>query len=666
MEISLKIRNDRLSCGGRIFAASGNCGTYRCVFDISSDFDALTWFCVFKTADSAYSGLIENGECVIPHEVLENPGDVQIGCYATDAADSGTMRLSTNYIVLNVETGAYCEANTPSVPQADVWESLAAKSAPQIGENGNWHIYDMHTGEYTDTGKPSRGIQGIQGVKGDKGETGDKGEKGDKGDTGAKGDKGDKGDAPVRGTDYWTAADEAAISADLDSKIASKVNTADIIDSLESSETAKPLSASRGKALNDGIAKLKSCALAKTSASGYPITLTDSLAGENFIGCKVWGNCGKNLIPYPYQTTTQVKNGITFTDNGDGSITLNGTATAYTEFKLCWFTAKKGKYYFISGCPKGGSDSTYYLHMRGYDHDVGAGASFLCAYDFTNSIDIVINKETAVDNLIFKPQLEYGSTATEYEKYKAVGNLSSTDGKYHVPVKVCGKNLIPYPYVNIATKANGITYTNNGDGTITANGTATADSEYKFLGEYKVDYPAGDYIFSCSPKGGTYLTYRTEGAFASKGASGWDIINSFDYGDGLKITASNGIGRLYGKIFIRSGATVNNLVFKPQLEAGSVITEFEPYTAPSSAEAVLDTQLKEGECIDLIRKKRVNGSTETDITVTGELKPTESVQNRIICNTSVSPSKIEAEYYQDINKVIAEIKSAILAQGANT
>ena len=36
---------------------------------------------------------------------------------------------------------------------------------------------------------------------------------------------------------------------------------------------------------------------------------------------------GSNLIPYPYTDTTKTENGITFTDNGDRSITINGTAT---------------------------------------------------------------------------------------------------------------------------------------------------------------------------------------------------------------------------------------------------------------------------------------------------------------------------------------------------
>ena len=52
---------------------------------------------------------------------------------------------------------------------------------PHIGKNGNWYL------DTTDTGKPSRGEKGL---------------------------KGDKGDTPVKGTDYWTAADKTEIVND--------------------------------------------------------------------------------------------------------------------------------------------------------------------------------------------------------------------------------------------------------------------------------------------------------------------------------------------------------------------------------------------------------------------------------------------------------------------
>lgn len=80
---------------------------------------------------------------------------------------------------------------------------------------------------------PSVNVKGEKGDKGDKGDTGARGEaflysdftaeqltalKGDKGEKGLKGDKGDKGTdgkTPVKGVDYWTAADQESIVADV-------------------------------------------------------------------------------------------------------------------------------------------------------------------------------------------------------------------------------------------------------------------------------------------------------------------------------------------------------------------------------------------------------------------------------------------------------------------
>lgn len=67
---------------------------------------------------------------------------------------------------------------------------------PTIGDNGNWYLGD------TDTGKPSRGVQGPVG------ETGPRGIQGTAGD---RGPAGPAGRTPVRGTDYWTTADQNTI-----------------------------------------------------------------------------------------------------------------------------------------------------------------------------------------------------------------------------------------------------------------------------------------------------------------------------------------------------------------------------------------------------------------------------------------------------------------------
>lgn len=70
-------------------------------------------------------------------------------------------------------------------------------------------------GDKGDTG--AAGPQGEPGPKGDKGDPGPQGPKGDPGETGAQGPQGLQGEpgtngtTPVKGVDYWTAADQTSI-----------------------------------------------------------------------------------------------------------------------------------------------------------------------------------------------------------------------------------------------------------------------------------------------------------------------------------------------------------------------------------------------------------------------------------------------------------------------
>ena len=64
-----------------------------------------------------------------------------------------------------------------------------------------------------------QGPTGETGPQGPAGQDGAKGDKGDKGDTGEAGKDGEDGYSPVRGTDYWTAADIAEIKSYVDNAI---------------------------------------------------------------------------------------------------------------------------------------------------------------------------------------------------------------------------------------------------------------------------------------------------------------------------------------------------------------------------------------------------------------------------------------------------------------
>lgn len=76
---------------------------------------------------------------------------------------------------------------------------VAAKT-PYVGTNGNWYVWNANSGQFADSGKPSRGATGSKGDKGDQGEQGEQGiqgvqgEKGDQGIQGIQGIQGEKGD----------------------------------------------------------------------------------------------------------------------------------------------------------------------------------------------------------------------------------------------------------------------------------------------------------------------------------------------------------------------------------------------------------------------------------------------------------------------------------------
>lgn len=148
--------------------------------------------------------------------------------------------------------------------------------------------------------------------------------------------------------------------------------------------------------------------------------------GSNPLNFEVVGNAdypesiSKNIIPDAYAKSTTY-NGITYTVNGDGSITANGTATG-TSVCNVWGsnnsqTLPAGTY-ALSGCPTGGGSSTYMLCSNDTTHkDTGDGVTFTLADDTAISFKIRINSGVTVSNLKFWPQLERGPAKTAFVKY---------------------------------------------------------------------------------------------------------------------------------------------------------------------------------------------------------------------------------------------------------
>lgn len=110
---------------------------------------------------------------------------------------------------------------------------------------------------------------------------------------------------------------------------------------------------------------------------------------------------------------------------------------------------------------------------------------------------------------------------------------------------------------------NGVTFTNNGDGTFTVNGTATNNTYFDIHGGQLVCTPNKKYLLCGCPTGGSWVTFNLYISQASD--KGW-LSDSADFGNGNVFTGVANATRFGGVIiFIVKNQTVNNLAFKPQL-----------------------------------------------------------------------------------------------------
>ena len=151
------------------------------------------------------------------------------------------------------------------------------------------------------------------------------------------------------------------------------------------------------------------------------------------------------------------------------------------------------------------------------------------------------------------------------------------------PFKVESKNLIPFPYYSGGTGSsitdNGITYTVNSDGSIRADGTATAASLFMLIstGKSLLLSKNKTYTLSGCPAGGNsnyYLFLQTTNYTESY----------LDNGNGVTFIPQN--TNYYLIIRVATGATLNDVTFYPQLEVGDTATSYSPYVADGTAATV--------------------------------------------------------------------------------
>lgn len=280
-----------------------------------------------------------------------------------------------------------------------------------------------------------------------------------------------------------------------------------------------------------------------------------------------------NLVNITIQS--QTIGGITVTNNGDGTVTVNGTNSSGNDLyiKLCDVVIKSGVY-FLSGCPEGGETGKclQFNSIQPYIapiQDKGNGAYFNTSNQATQTVPLYIAvwENVTVDNWTFRPMVSYYYASREFHPY-VMTNRDITDALDDM-AELGAHNLIKVS--SETAMFNTGTFTNNGDGTITINGTNTSDSGMAFI-VGKITLKPGYYFLSGCPVGGSLSTYYLY--FAPNIQPYTATVK--DMGDGVAFKVENTqTTRLF--IYLASGQTVNNLTFRPMVRYFNSSQDFHPY-----------------------------------------------------------------------------------------
>ena len=308
---------------------------------------------------------------------------------------------------------------------------------------------------------------------------------------------------------------------------------------------------------------------------------------------------GRNIIPYPYSQTTKTVYGVTFTDNKDGSIGISGTqdgstSRPYMGVGIWWGTDKKegnikidaNTYFTISAnCSSDNAGIRYYVYDESgsklADNIVYGTATKTLKFDVDTWVALCI--ETAANSetydCICKPQLELGTIAHAYEpSIESNVNLKKEIDKTSTQQ---GQNLIPYPYYRPDSYTNnGITWTVNEDGSVTANGTATATAHYTvFIGKLGLEIGKNYVLTITTVKGqaSLYLANKNKQNINTDIAACCTVNNS-TLSVIFKYSQTDDFDRDELGLYIVAGTTLTNCIIKFQLERGTIRHEYQPTT----------------------------------------------------------------------------------------
>lgn len=320
--------------------------------------------------------------------------------------------------------------------------------------------------------------------------------------------------------------------------------------------------------------------------------------------------------------------GVTVKKTGNNTYTLSGTSTQDTWFEIgyCFSigTTQQTNNYLELNVNK-----TYCTSVRVEGTINAPSKNPSIAFQGTSSVSTVnlidtlnsstlnntsglkrvwisIPNATTLNNVTLKLQLEEGTNATDFEDYvedvdTRINNAQGDVDLLKGTIGYSKKNLIPYPFKYSTGTGLGITWNDNGDGTMLANGKSTAVTSFEVMSRTNSTLllKAGTYIVNGCPQGGSESTYRIVVSRTNNGVS--EIIAS-DEGNGATFTLKeNTLIGVYIDV-LATGVNLNNLTFKPMIRYASITDDtYEPYVEDVQTQLNnIGIQLGNAKCINLM------------------------------------------------------------------
>lgn len=289
---------------------------------------------------------------------------------------------------------------------------------------------------------------------------------------------------------------------------------------------------------------------------------------------------GENICPS--LNTTRTINGVTFTKNKDGSITMKGTATAETTYPINVNTTTNTRTVLLKANSKyrmlSSSESGKYITQVFYlkNNATTYTTSLIETVEETKAgMYIRVLKDAVLDNVTIYPQITKGE---EYKPYVPYNSLEFKD---------VGSNVLELSKGTVTL--NGVTLTSDGE-TITINGTVSGNyPAVKLTNGFKIatslESIVNNYINEKVAQLEDIGDYTIQSIVSDGSSTFTPYIASYNktvrelwYGIGTSAkTIQSSFTSLIAIYLGGQGSTYNNYKIKIGINKGTVVKPYEPY-----------------------------------------------------------------------------------------